>query len=110
MDLSELAEHLYLSILEHNSETYRSLQSSQLCFFLLREQVSKWKMRDIVKEFSLLCRGLRGTEDPTDYWAALLSEHPCFFRRLWDQTWTDKANGEKPHSGLRLPFLQTFSV
>lgn len=43
-------------------------QSSQLFFLLLlREQVSKRKMRDIVKEFSLSCRGLQGTEDTADY-------------------------------------------
>lgn len=38
-----------------------------LLFLFLREQMSKWKMRDIVKEFSLLCRGLQGAEDTTDY-------------------------------------------
>ncbi|XP_053484445.1 importin-13 isoform X3 [Ictalurus furcatus] len=37
------------------------------CQQILREQVSKRKMRDIVKEFSLSCRGLQGTEDTADY-------------------------------------------
>ncbi|XP_058251317.1 importin-13 isoform X3 [Hemibagrus wyckioides] len=35
----------------------------RFCQQILREQVSKWKMRDLVKEFSLLCRGLQGTEE-----------------------------------------------
>ncbi|XP_060784754.1 importin-13 isoform X2 [Neoarius graeffei] len=39
----------------------------RFCQLILREQVSKWKMRDIVKEFSMLCRGLQGTEDTTEY-------------------------------------------
>ncbi|XP_034159515.2 importin-13 [Pangasianodon hypophthalmus] len=39
----------------------------RFCQQILREQVSKWKMRDIVKEFSLLCRGLQGTDDTADY-------------------------------------------
>ncbi|XP_062849908.1 importin-13 isoform X2 [Trichomycterus rosablanca] len=36
------------------------------CQQILREQVNKRTMRNIVKEFSLLCRGLQGTKD-TDY-------------------------------------------
>ncbi|TSS97560.1 Importin-13 [Bagarius yarrelli] len=39
----------------------------RFCQQILREQVSKRKMRDIVKEFSLLCRGLQGTEDTVEY-------------------------------------------
>uniref|UniRef100_A0A8C4WSP5 Importin-13 n=1 Tax=Eptatretus burgeri TaxID=7764 RepID=A0A8C4WSP5_EPTBU len=34
---------------------------------ILRERVSKRKVKDIVKEFTLLCRGLHGTEYAADY-------------------------------------------
>ncbi|XP_027012611.2 importin-13 isoform X1 [Tachysurus fulvidraco] len=37
------------------------------CQQILREQASKWKMREIAKEFCLLCRGLQGAEDTTEY-------------------------------------------
>ncbi|KAF7705936.1 importin-13 [Silurus meridionalis] len=39
----------------------------RFCQQILREQASKWKMRDVVKEFSLSCRGLQGTEHAADY-------------------------------------------
>ncbi|KAM9501408.1 importin-13 [Clarias gariepinus] len=39
----------------------------RFCQQILREQASKWKMRDIVKEFFVSCRGLQGTEDTADY-------------------------------------------
>ncbi|XP_077307227.1 importin-13 [Lithobates pipiens] len=34
---------------------------------ILRERVNKRRMRDMVKEFTLLCRGLHGTEYTADY-------------------------------------------
>ncbi|XP_017558872.1 importin-13 isoform X2 [Pygocentrus nattereri] len=34
-------------------------QKEHFCQQILREQVSKWKVRDVVKDFSLLCRGLQ---------------------------------------------------
>ncbi|XP_030630632.1 importin-13 [Chanos chanos] len=41
-------------------------QKDQFCQQVLREQLNKRRMREIVKEFSLLCRGLQGTEYATD--------------------------------------------
>ncbi|XP_076828655.1 importin-13 isoform X2 [Brachyhypopomus gauderio] len=42
-------------------------QKDRFCQQVLREQVSKWRMRDIVKEFSLTCRGVPGMELATTY-------------------------------------------
>lgn len=39
----------------------------QFCQQILREQVSKQRMKDIVKEFALLSRGLQGTEYTANY-------------------------------------------
>ena len=38
------------------------MSSDQFCFFFCSDKNNKRKMREVVKEFSLLCRGLLGTE------------------------------------------------
>ncbi|XP_026854085.2 importin-13 isoform X1 [Electrophorus electricus] len=45
----------------------RPQQKDRFCQQVLREQVSKWRMRDIVKEFALMCQGLPGTEFAASY-------------------------------------------
>ncbi|KAG9273698.1 importin-13-like isoform X1 [Astyanax mexicanus] len=42
-------------------------QKEHFCQQVLREQLSKWKMRDVIKEFSLLCQGLPGVEYAASY-------------------------------------------
>lgn len=37
-------------------------------FMSLRERVNKRRVKDIVKEFTLVCRGLHGTEYTAEYW------------------------------------------
>ncbi|XP_039592000.1 importin-13 isoform X1 [Polypterus senegalus] len=42
-------------------------QKDTFCQQILRERVNKRRVKDIVKEFTLLCRGLHGTEYAADY-------------------------------------------
>lgn len=41
-----------------------------------RERVNKRRVKDIVKEFTLLCRGLHGTEYAAEYWNSTLELSP----------------------------------
>lgn len=44
--------------------------------FSRRERVNKRRVKDIVKEFTLLCRGLHGTEYAAEYWNSTLELSP----------------------------------
>ena len=71
--------------------------------FSCRERVNKRRVKDIVKEFTLLCRGLHGTEYAAEYWNSTLelssnrdlcpqrktagchsSHKPCQWRISWN--------------------------
>lgn len=52
------------------------------CPLCRRERVNKRRVKEMVKEFTLLCRGLHGTEYAAEYW---ISQHLASVQNNWMQ-------------------------